>query len=106
MNHVLQGSINLEMSPPQNCPPLQDTEGIGPPLQGPPSLQLESIWRAFLHIRFLLECSSMILEPLKHALELKKKNLIFFGFCPKELNFYGLELKVQEVKFRVLNSFQ
>ena len=41
----------------------------------------------------------------KHALELKKR-LIFFGFCPKELNFYGLELKVQEVKFRVLKSFQ
>ena len=41
----------------------------------------------------------------KHALELKK-GLKFFGFCPKRLNFYGLELKVQEVKFRVLNSFQ
>ena len=41
----------------------------------------------------------------KHALELKK-GLKSFGFCPKELNFYGLELKVQEVKFRVLNSFQ
>ena len=41
----------------------------------------------------------------KHALELKK-GLTIFGFCPKELNFYGLELKVPEVKFRVLNSFQ
>ena len=40
----------------------------------------------------------------KHALELKMSD--FFGFCPKELNFYGLELKLQEVKFRVLNSFQ
>ena len=41
----------------------------------------------------------------KHALELKKGQ-IFFGFCLKELNFYGLELKVQEVEFTVLNSFQ
>ena len=41
----------------------------------------------------------------KHALELKKK-VENFGFCPKELNLYGLELKVQEVKYRVLNSFQ
>ena len=41
----------------------------------------------------------------KHALELKK-GLIFFGFSLKELNFYGLELKVQEVEFTVLNSFQ
>ena len=40
----------------------------------------------------------------KHALELKK-GLIFFGFCPKALNLYDLELKVQEVKYRVLNSF-
>ena len=31
----------------------------------------------------------------KHALEFKK-SLIFFGFCLKELNLYGLELKVQE----------
>ena len=36
----------------------------------------------------------------KHALELKT-GLIFFGFWPKELNFYGLELKVQEVKDRL-----
>ena len=41
----------------------------------------------------------------KHALELKK-GLNLFGFCPNELNPYGLELKVQEVKFRVLNTFQ
>ena len=41
----------------------------------------------------------------KHALELKKV-LIFFEFCPNGLNLYGLELKVQEVKYRVLNSFQ
>ena len=41
----------------------------------------------------------------KHALELKKRS-DFFGFCPKELNLYGLELKVQEVIYRVLNSFQ
>ena len=41
----------------------------------------------------------------KHALELKKGQ-IYFGFCLKELNFYSLELKVQEVEFTVLNSFQ
>ena len=41
----------------------------------------------------------------KHALELKK-GLKLFGFCPKKLNFYGLKLKVQEVKYRVLNSFE
>ena len=41
----------------------------------------------------------------KHALELKK-GLNFFGFCPNRLNFYGLEPRVQEVKYRVLNSFQ
>ena len=35
----------------------------------------------------------------KHALELKKV-LNSFGFCPKGLNLYGLELKVQEVKYR------
>ena len=40
----------------------------------------------------------------EHALELKK-GLIFLGFCLKELNFYGLELKVLEVEFTVLNSF-
>ena len=32
----------------------------------------------------------------KHALELETGSEIF-GFCPKELNFYGLKLKVQEV---------
>ena len=43
----------------------------------------------------------------KYALELKKKkSLNLFGFCPKRLNFYGLELKVQEVNLRVLDSFQ
>ena len=41
----------------------------------------------------------------KHALELKKGQ-IFFGFCSRELNFYGLEPKVREVEFTVLNSFQ
>ena len=41
----------------------------------------------------------------KHDLE-SKKGLTFFLFCLKELNFYGLELKVQEVEFTVLNSFQ
>ena len=41
----------------------------------------------------------------KHALELKRGH-IFFGICPKELNFCGLELKVQEVEFKILNSFQ
>ena len=40
---------------------------------------------------------------LKHALELKKTE--HFWILPQKLNFYGLELKVQEVKFRVLNSF-
>ena len=40
----------------------------------------------------------------KHALELKKGQ-IFFGFYPKRMNFYGLELKAQEVKYRALNSF-
>ena len=41
----------------------------------------------------------------KHALELKKM-VWFFFFLPLELNLYGLELKVQEVKYRVLNSFR
>ena len=41
----------------------------------------------------------------QHALKLKKV-LQIFGFCPKGLNLYGLELKVQEVKCKVLNSFQ
>ena len=41
----------------------------------------------------------------KRALELKK-GLAFFGFCPKILIFFGLEFKVPEVKYRVLNSFQ
>ena len=40
----------------------------------------------------------------KHALELIN-GLNFFGFCLKELNFHGLELKVHEEKFRVLKSF-
>ena len=33
------------------------------------------------------------------------KSQICFGFCPKELNFYSLELKVQEFKSVFLNSF-
>ena len=41
----------------------------------------------------------------KHALELKKGQ-IFFGFYPKRMNFYGFELKAQEVKYRAFNSFQ
>ena len=41
----------------------------------------------------------------KHALELKKGQ-IYFGFCLKELNFYSVEFKVQEVEFTVLNNFQ
>ena len=35
-----------------------------------------------------------------------EKRLIFFGFCPQELNLYSVEFKVQEVEFTVLNSFQ
>ena len=69
-------------------------------------------WSMFnlLHFPFfiyhvLLECSSMVLELQKTALEMKKY-LECLLFCPKELNCYGLELKVQEVEFRVLNSFQ
>ena len=41
----------------------------------------------------------------KRALELKKVLIFFVGFFPKGLNLYGLELKVEEVKYRVLNSF-
>ena len=41
----------------------------------------------------------------KRALELKK-GLAFFGFCPKELNLHGLGHNVQEVIYRVLNTFQ
>ena len=42
--------------------------------------------------------------PPKHALELQRSRK--FGLCPKGLNFYGLELMVQEVIFTVVNSVQ
>ena len=41
----------------------------------------------------------------KHALELKK-TFNFFWILHKRTELYGLELKVQKVKFKVLNSFQ
>ena len=40
-NHF-ESLIQFEVAPSQNCPSLQNTEGVGSPLVGPPSLKLKS----------------------------------------------------------------